>query len=322
MAVPAAESDAVSRSAGQQIESVIETSLILTDKDAVSLGALQFDPGSFVGIDSEQFGSSESLNRRRKVRTFVLPWHWKTEDVEQGFSKYMRARLMYFEAEQNVVYRPDVPQGGSRNDADDTSKSRVYGGFLGGGVNYKFSRHWKASLGMGAHLVRYQNDHDYNSVYSQATAADVDGLLFNSNVTALIGSVRTDLTYQSHAETFPWHVSSTYTYYAGDAVNSGRAADEVEPETWSWVNAGYIHADLPRISDVENRLRFSAKRIDVGGEVTRTLATDNYYEFGIGWLFDMSGGTSWVNNIGASASVNVGSALSGGSVSILYNEQW
>lgn len=320
--LPAAESTAISRAAGQQIESAIETALILTDKDAVTLGAFQFDPGSFVGLDSEDFGSSESVNRRRKVRTFVLPWHWEADGAEYGFSPFMRARLMYFEAEQDVVYRPVTPPEDEQDEASDKSKSRVYGGYFGGGVNYKFSERWKASLGAGMHLVRYQNDHDYNSMVSQASEADIDGVLFNSDVNTLIGSVRSNLTYRNDTPRFPWSVSSTYTYYAGEALNSGPAADEVEPETWSWVNGVEIYADLLPIYEVENRLRYFAKRIDVGGEVRRTLATDHYYELGIGWLFDMSGGSSWVDNVGASVSMNVGSALSGGSVSILYNESW
>lgn len=321
-ALTAAEPTAVTRSGSQQIESAIETALILTDKDAVTLGALQFDPGSFVGVESEDFGSSESVNRRRKVRTFVLPWRWDTDNVEHGFSPYMRARLMYFEAEQDVVYRPETPPEGQQEGGSDSSKSRVYGGFLGGGTNYRFSEHWKASLGAGLHLVRYQNDHEYNSVFSRAAAAELDGVLFNSSVNTLIGSVRTNLTYQDQFGAFPWSLSTTYTYYSGEAVSSGRTADEVEPETWSWVNSVYVHADLLPISGVDNRLRYSAKRIDVGGEVQRTLATDHYYELGIGWLFNMSGDSSWVDNIGALVSVNVGSALSGGSVSILYNESW
>ena len=321
-ATATADPDAVTRSASQQIESAVETALILTDSDAITLGALQFDPGSFVGLDSEDFGSSESVNRRRKVRTFVLPWRWETDNVERGFSPYMRAGLLYFEAEQDVVYRPEVPPEGQAQGGSDASKSRVYGGFLGGGTNYRFSEHWKASLGAGLHLVRYQNDHEYNSIYSRAASAEIDGLLFNNSVNTLIGSVRTNLTYQEQSSRYPWSVHSTYTYYSGDAVSSGRAADEVAPETWSWVNSAFVHADLRPIAGLDNRLRYFAKRIDVGGEVRRTLATDHYYELGVGWLFNLSGGPSWLDNIGASVSVNIGSALSGGSVSILYNESW
>lgn len=321
-ALAAADQGTVTRSATQQIESAIETALILTDKDAVSLGALQFDPGSFVGVESDDFGSSESVNRRRKVRTFVLPWRWKTEDVERGFSKYLRARLMYFEAEQDVVYRPETPPAGQQEGNADTDKSRVYGGFVGGGVNYRFSEHLTASLGAGLQLVRYQNEHDYNSVYSQAAAAEIDEILFNSDLNALIGSVRTDLAYRNQFQTFPWSLQTTYTYYSGEALSSGDVANEVKPETWSWINSVYVHANLRPIFGAQNRLRYFAKRIDVGGEVRRTLATDHYYELGIGWLFNTSGGPSWLDNIGASVSVNVGSALSGGSVSILYNESW
>ncbi|MFW5824601.1 MAG: Solitary outer membrane autotransporter beta-barrel domain [Marinobacter sp.] len=320
--LPLAADPAISAEAERQIESVIETSLILTDSDAISLGMLQFDPGNYVGLESEDFGSAESVNRRRKIRTFVLPWHWQTGDVEQGASTYGRARLSYFEAEQDVLYRAESPPEDSGDDAADTSQSRVTGGYLGGGVNYKWTERWQGSLGIGAHLLHYTNDHDYNSALSQAAAGDTDGLLFNSSVNALVGEARARVTYQNSVRGLPWKFHSTYTYYAGDSINSNSAADVVSPETWSWVNGVELTSDMPQIRGTDNRLRFFTSRVDVGGGAERTLSTDHYYELGAGWLFELPKDTPWVDNLGISVSVNVGSALGGGNLSLLYNEKW
>lgn len=317
-----ANAQTVSTTAGEQIDSVIETALILTDKDAVSLGALQFDPGRFVELESESMGSSESLSRRRQVSTFVLPWHWQTDNVDKGLSMYLRSRLMYLQAKQEVIYSADDSSSEDQGDSADTSQSRVYGGYFGGGSNYKWNEEWQGKVGAGIHLVRYQNDYKYSSPFSQTLATDVDGLLFNSSVTALIGELRASLSYHNKFRDWPWSASSTYTFYAGDAINSNRAADAASPRTFSWINGIQVSSDMPPLYEFSNRLRFFTKRVDVGGEVQRTLATDHYYQLGVGWLFDLSQHSSWVDNLGASMSLNVGSALSGGSVSILYNEKW
>lgn len=311
---------AVAQEADQQIESVIETALILTDTDAISLGLLQFDAGSIPGLEGEEFGSSESVSKRRRVRTFVLPWHWQTGEIEQGASTYIRARLMYFEAEQDILSPDSTSDNGAQQERADTSKSRVYGGYLGGGINYKWSDHWQGSVGAGMHLVRYQNDREYNSVVGPATEADE--LLFNSSLSALIGQLRARVSYQNTTYELPWRVRSTYTYYAGDTMSSEQAAKSVEPETWSWINGAEVSTDMPPLSGFSNKLRFFAKRVDVGGEVQRTLATDHYYQLGVGWLFKVSQEDAWIDNFGASVSLNIGSALSGGNLSILYNEEW
>ncbi len=74
--------------------------------------------------------------------------------------------------------------------------------------------------------------------------------------------------------------------------------------------------------NTSNKLRVLARRVDVGGDVTRTLETDYYYQAGIGWLFDLDEDPSWLDNLGVSVMVNYGSALSGGSLVLLYNEDW
>lgn len=313
----------------RELASAFATSVVLNDTELVTLGFLSFDPGSFIPGAEDQFASEESVGRRDSVTTFALPWKWKLAPDERRLIPYVKVRLSFLETKQDIIRgtrNPDEPDARppeqNANGATDTSRNRVYGAYLGAGLAYEFTEKWQMEAGGGLHLLRYQNDYKADASLSPITAEDVEGTLFNTSATALMGQLQTRITYSSETRDVPWKYQSTYSYYVGETINTSRGLPDVKPKTWSWANGLTAYWDLPEVLNTSNKLRVLARRVDVGGDVIRTLETDHYYQMGVGWLFDLEGDPSWLDNLGISVMVNYGSALSGGSLVLLYNEDW
>lgn len=315
--------------AERQVASTFATSVVLTDTELVTFGFLSFDPGAFIPGGEGQFGSEESIGRRDSVTTFAFPWKWELAPEESRLIPYVNARLSFLQTREDIIRgarNPEEPEVTSpeQNANGETveSKDRVYGAYLGGGLSYELTEKWQLGADAGLHLLRYQNDYKADASLSPISDEDVEGALFNSAATALMGEVQTRLTYSSETRGVPWKYQSTLSYYAGETISTSQALPDVEPETWSWANGLTAYWDLPEVLDTSNKLRLLARRVDIGGDVTRTLETDHYYQMGVGWLFDLEGDPSWLDNLGVSVMVNYGSALSGGSLVLLYNEDW
>lgn len=321
-----ADAENAAKIAERQAESAFATSVVLTDTEVLTLGLLSFDPGSFIPADEDQFGTEESVGRRDSVTTFALPWKWQLAPKESRLTPYVQARLSFLRTKQDFIRGARDPEetetAPSEEGASGESKDRVYGGYLGGGISYELTQKWQLEAGAGLHLMRYQNDYKTDASSSPATSGDVEGLVVDTAATALMGEVQSRLTYSSETRGVPWKYQSTYSYYAGDTTSTDQGLRNVEPTTWSWANGVTLYRDLADVFDTSNKLRVLARRVDVGGDVTRTLETDYYYQMGVGWLFDVDGDPAWLDNLGVSVMVNYGSALSGGSVVLLYNEDW
>ncbi|WP_347332775.1 Solitary outer membrane autotransporter beta-barrel domain [Marinimicrobium locisalis] len=321
-----ADGESAAKLAERQAESAFATSVVLTDTEVLTLGLLSFDPGSFIPVDEDQFGTEESISRRDSVTTFALPWQWKLAPEESRLVPYIEARLSFLRTKQNIIRGAPEPEEQdatpSEQDTSDENRDRVYGGYLGGGLSHTLTEKWQLDAGAGLHLLRYQNSYQASTSLLPAGREDIAGLVSDTAATALMGEVRARFTYNGKFRGVPWKYQSTYSYYAGDTLSTAQGLDNVEPTTWSWANGITAYWDLPDVLNTSNKLRVLARRIDVGGDVTRTLGADRYYQIGVGWLFDMEGDPEWLDNLGVSVMMNYGSALSGGSLLLLYNEDW
>lgn len=297
--------------ARQQAEAMLATSLVLTDSEAITFGVTSFDPAQFAPLEGEQFGDEGSIERRRSVTTYALPMRWQLSDDEERLKSHLKLRLSYLQFERDVVIN-DV-----ENSTQSRNKNAVYGGYLGNAWSYEINDSWKVQAEAGAHLLRYTS-----GVSGTTPVVDVDtGALFNSDANALVGELKTRAVYRNNNDTLPWEFQSTYSYYRGRNVGSG-ALDDVRPDTWTWSNGVVAHWHLSPLWDTPNQIRTIARRIELGGDVVETFDSRSYYELGVGWLFDTEDRFSWLDNVGLSVSLNIGSALSGGSLVLLYNEEY
>lgn len=299
---------------GEEAESVFATALILTDTESATLGFMAFDPDLFPQVDGEEYGSEESLEHRRNIRVFTFPWRWDlfegdNSDRVGDWRGHIKARLAYLDVRQDVLLGEQDPTRNSYRDV-------VYGGYLENGWTYSLTDRWKVMGAMGVHLLRYQNGFRQSDV--ESPGENLSGLLFDTHATAAVAQIQPRLTYTRKDSDLPWGFQSAFSYYLGRTLNGD--SPRIRPETWSWSNGFSLHWDLPELLNTSNQLRLSARRIEVGGAVTDSLGTKSYYQFGIGWLFDTENRWSWLDNIGISVAFNVGSALSGGSLVLMYNE--
>lgn len=307
------QSESTDISSGE-IASVFSTALILTDTESATLGFMAFDPGLLPQLEGEDYGSEDSLDRRRSVRVFTLPWRWDLHEEgeateDRPWRGHIKARLVYLDVRQDILL-------GEQESYRNSYRDRIYGGYLENGWTYHFNEQWRLRGAAGLHLLRYQNRSGPNA--GGSSDLDLEGLLFGSHASALVGQLQPQLIYVREESRVPWAFHSAYSYYLGRALHGG--SPRIRPETWSWSNGFTLHWDLPEVWDRPNQLRLSARRIEVGGDVTDSLGTHNYYQFGLGWLFDTGNGWSWLDNVGISIALNVGSALSGGSLVLMYNE--
>lgn len=306
-------------SAEDQVESAFATALVLTDSEVVTFGILSFDP-DLIQLEDDRFGSEASVARRGSVKTYTFPAEWQLSYSGERLTPHIKMRLSYLDAEQDVVVGSD---GSSENSSQNSSqnKDRVFGGYLESGFSFQITNKWEFVAGAGLHLMHYENNVSSTDPFSDVAESTVEGIRFDTSATALIGELQPRIIYSDEFNGVPWRFQSTYSYYAGETIRTADDLSAVKPKTWSWANDVIVRWGLPDVFDTSNQLRLLVRRIDVGGDVTGSLGTDSYYEFGLGWLFETSG-ISWLDNIGLSASLHTGSALSGGSLVLLYNEEW
>lgn len=117
-----------------------------------------------------------------------------------------------------------------------------------------------------------------------------------------------------------WEFSSDYNYFygwgfAGPSYNRG-----VTPEGWQVSNEIKAHYRLYKGLSHAESLFAKIQRVDIGGDISPSLGTSHYYEFGLGVLLNTQKVTNLVDNIGIGLNINVGSNLSGGSLVIYFNE--
>lgn len=290
------------------VEAVLASSLILTDSEAITFGILSFDPAAYIPLGEGEDISEATIERRRSVTTRTLPTRWQLSEDDARLKTYLKASVSYLRYERNIL------ADNFANSTTSRSKDSVYGGYVSNDWSYEISDQWKSHAGAGIHLLRYKNR-------NQDGSPALQDMLLESGATALVGEFKTRLVYANEDSPLPWEFQSSYSYYHGRTVGSD-SLENVEPETWSWSNGIVAHWHLSPLQGIPNQLRLHARRIGVGGDVTDTFNTHSYYQFGVGWLFDTHKHVSWLDNIGLSVSANIGSALGGGSIALLYNEEY
>lgn len=303
--------------ARRELATLLASALVLADSDAVTLGFLSFDPGRFLPGADEAFGSAESLSRRRSLRVFNLPTRWRLASADGPLSHTLKFNVSMLELEQHLAFA-----NGNGDQAEDSNKSRVFNLFGGYRLGVDVSSLWRFALQGGTHVQRYDNNYAYNNRVSQALRGDIEGLLFNNSAWAVVGSLMGQATYNWRWQNLPWRWQATYTYYRGSTTSTTSRLPEARPETWTLANELMVEYELPDFNDSRNQLRLGVARIDLGGDATRTFNTHQYYLASVALLIETSNSLQWLDNLGVAVSANVGSALAGGSLQLLYNEEF
>ncbi|PKG73862.1 hypothetical protein CXF86_16300 [Shewanella sp. GutCb] len=290
----------------------IATSIVLTDASLITLGVVNFDPSSFADFGDLDTGSQSSLQRRRELKTYSLPWNGDVTQASPHWQTSTYFKLSYIGSNQTVDFSQPL------NDIDQLSeKSYLFQAEQR--WQYALTDHWKTQIGIGAQAIWYENQFLYRSVLEQFESL-LDNGLVNTSYGALMIDPSIEFRYDNFVFGHHWQFTSRYRFAIGRTLLTDTASQEVSSKVGRFSNALIFHYDLPQLFDNGNELRFMFKRIDLSGDAVDPLGTDHFYEVGAGWVLDTPWLSSWVDNVGLGVTVNIGSVLSGGSILLLFNE--
>ncbi|USD39149.1 Solitary outer membrane autotransporter beta-barrel domain [Ferrimonas sp. SCSIO 43195] len=297
--------------ARQQLNEVFATTALLTDSDALRLGFLNFDPNEYLPIDNPDFGDGNSVALRNELEVYTLPWTWNLGRW-QNWQWGVKARLSYVRSKQELsLFILDDP-------TLDLNDDRIYSLFIQPGLSYPLSSRWRFQLGVGSHLMRYDNDFTFRNSKSKQLQPELDGSLTNMSVNAWMLQPEVSLDYRFERGRSYWHYKTSFNYLWGKSFDVDRPALQADPESWRWLNGVSMRRPFPALMTHQD-YRLSLNRIDIGGDSVRPFDTHHYYEFSAEWLLNTENRLPLLDNIGIGLLLNYGSALKGASLILVYN---
>ncbi len=284
----------------------------MSDSDALTFGIANFDLQYIFDPDDPNWGDEETLELKKSLDIFVIPYTWQLEDLDPAWSHKIAVRAFYIE-----VHRENQVLHGLTN----AEKERVVGAYGHYQQHYDFSKSWYGEAGLGMHLMHYENQFDYDSNFPPELRELLDGNVFNTTAVALISEPFINFGYTKKQSWGQWLAHNSNHYVYGRAVG-GKAENlsEIRPKGWRIINGVEFKFDVPKLWGVSDFVAVDFKRIDVSGDMSRLSDDGYYYETTVGWVIDTNNKIPLLDNIGIGFTINYGSSLSGGTLSLYYNE--
>ncbi|MBY5990793.1 Solitary outer membrane autotransporter beta-barrel domain [Ferrimonas balearica] len=295
----------------QQLNEVFSTTALLTNTEALSLGFVNFDPNEFLPIDNPEFGDAESVQLRNDLEVYTLPWSWVLADFEAG-QLGLKARLSYVHSKQELSLFP------LEDPTVDINDDRIYSLFLQPTFRVPLGERWRAQFGLGAFVMRYENDFRFRNSVSRQLQPFLDNNLTNIAVNAWLVQPELRVDYRFGRGRSYWQYHSALAYTVGRSFNEPGPIVNADPESWRWLNGVSMRRPFPLfLPDQDYRLTLN--RIDIRGDTVRPFDTHYYYEFSAEWLLNTKGKVPLLDDVGVGLLLNYGSALKGASLIFVYN---
>lgn len=288
-------------------------SIVLADANLITLGVMDFDPNEFADFGDLNVGSEESLELRKSLKTYSLPWSFKPTKLSDNLETQYRIRLSYVGAKQDLVYAD--PQYVNALDEE------TYLLFGEKAWRYQLSKNWRIELGLAAQYVYYRNHIDYQDPILILFREIFDQQILNTSYSAVLFDPMLNARYQGEIFGHRFEYTAQYRHALGHTLTTDSHNQKTGINTGRLTNTLALHYDTPDIRGRASQFRLLARRIDIDHDAVSPMGASHYYEFGVGWLVDTSNDFDWIDNIGLGVSLNAGSNLSGGSVVILFNEE-
>lgn len=298
----------------QGLEEQYSVTALMTGGPNIQLGFLDFNPNDITGLEDDALGNDASIASRQQLTLLTLPFTFAFENETQN-EYVLQGRLAYLnEYEEGFL---DVASNSKPDTLDDTT----YVASLGMQWTHPFGPYWYSLASLNAHVMRYNNKTDFNSLESQALAPALDGVLTNISTQAWLGEPVIGIGYKTIVSDLDTRFLSAAHYLFGGAFNTNTPAHDVEPEAWYWSNGVQVLQPIFIQTSRRQSLIYNLAQIRVGGDLVNPVGSHHYYEAGVGWFIDTSDLNKWVKNLGISANINYGSNFRGGTLSLLYNVQ-
>ncbi len=295
----------------QQLNEVFSTSALLSNTEALTLGFVNFDPNEFLPIDNPDLGDKDSVALRNELKVYTLPWHWALMPLGKN-ELGLTARLSYIQSKQELSLFP-------LEDATvDINDDRVYTLFLQPTLARPLGKRWRIQFGLGAHLMRYDNDFRFLNPLTRQLQPELDGKLTNITVNAWMVQPELRADYRFTRGKSAWHYRSALAYSFGRTFDEPGPIVQGDPEAWRWLNGVSVRRPFPAVMPSQD-YRLTLNRIDIRGDTERPFDTNHYYEFSAEWLLNTKGTVPLLDDVGVGLLVNYGSALKGASLIFVYN---
>lgn len=287
-------------------------SIVLSDANLVTLGVMDFDPNEFVDLDNINAGDESTLEQRSQLTIYSLPWSFKKRQLSDRLSSQAQLRLSYISSEQDLIF-DDETLG---NPLDETT----YLLYAENNWRYQLNEAWSLQAGLGTEVLFYDNNLSYRDSLLQQLGPYLDGSLFNTSYRVWTADPSIGASYKGELFGYRWEYKAVYRYAIGQSFDTDHHSQDTTVEAGRLSNSVVFHFDTPDVWSRRSQIRVLGRRIDLSADAVPAMGTHHYYEFGAGWLVDTSNDISFLNNVGIGLSLNIDSALSGGSVVILFNE--
>jgi len=288
-------------------EESFASSVVISDSDVVRFGFGNFDPVNIL----EQLGddnNDQSLDLRKQLQVFALPYTYQIDEKSR-----INTHFSYISQSQEVLFDNLIIPDDSHDQI-----FTAYGDYESELYRYE---NWLLEWNAGAHIMHYDNIHDYKSPESRAIKSEVEGIYFNTTANSLLADFGLTLSRKKESRWGHWLVKSSYNHFFGKGFGGDEPTREATPSGWYFANSVRATVKLDQKLKHTESIYLKFQRVDLGGDARSAFSTGHYYEYGGGLLIDTRPWTSWFDNIGIGLHYNEGSVLSGGSIVIYFNEE-
>ena len=305
---------ALDRAAQDVLSANYALGALLTNEDAIRFGFWNLDPNDVLDIDNSDFGDAESAQLRQSITSASLPFTWTYPFRETHDDIILSTHLAYIAQSQDVqLVVSDEPR-------TDKLDERLFFAGVGAAFRHYVGPETAVVAGSSLNWVRYRGDASYRTEASIAARPQLDGLLTNITVDALLAEPWLEITHTVPILGARWQLFTDYHYISGTTINTDRSAHDAHPEAWYWFNWIKVRNPLTSRWLPGQNLWFRVARVDVGGDINGQLGNDHYYEAGLAWLLQTGSHMPLLENIGVGINFNYGSVLRGGSLILMLNE--
>ncbi|GLS84273.1 Solitary outer membrane autotransporter beta-barrel domain [Paraferrimonas haliotis] len=288
---------------------------LVHDKDTLSLGFKSFDPNRYLPIDDDNIGSAESIQLQSELTTITLPYTWELSNEGLGFTPYLNGRLGLLERRNNVALFDDT------NIPKDRRRISIYSGYFGGGGIWQVSDSWSIDASLGAFYQRYENVYRYGSDASEAFKPIIDGYIanFDLNVWQLNPAISAQYDFTWNDNLLQYR--SRLSYNRGRSFDTDLDAHDFTINSASWRNSLFYFHPFGDVLGLPSTGIVGLSRIDLKGDVSRSLDTGAFYELHLDYRVDIKPyGFDLFDNLTFGLLINYGSSLKGASLTFSFND--
>ncbi|CAM3037458.1 Solitary outer membrane autotransporter beta-barrel domain [Vibrio rarus] len=300
------------------LEQNFATAVLLSDSEAISFGFQDFDPNSFITTDNDNIGSEESLELRKQIAIYTIPYTIKLHDVPLKGDQVLQQNITFVGS--YLKTKRDIAFGDTTIEPEDTSVDQTF--TLSGKywVNYPLTENLSLNSGLDTNFMHYRNDYTYRNSFTLFYKDQLEGRAFNTNAWAVTFKPSAELHYTKEQDWGHWEAFTEMKYFYGVGWGEANEGDVGNPEGWYWINGIKGFYDVTHWGGYGQTLFSSIRRIDIGKDLQEPMGTTSYYEWSAGWLVSPPYFKDFIDNIGLGININYGSSLKGGTIVLLINE--